>query len=741
MKCARRFVACVLVFLMGTANTPLFAANAVVRAVPSVGQPGMTAPIVVVAPLRSLAVGAVRPLIPSGPLSMASAPMPTLRSRPLTSRAAAASAETSPVAAALVIEELTETVGALLNDTRPGESSSLESSRDLTDGLAAALTGSQEQSVGEPAASAPVQQPPAAPKMNVRQRKMIQTLLQVAAILSDEYAPRDDKKDKFSIDLKRETQKARSAILAEPDMKTRRYQELLAEFVAGLRDYHVGIAFHSTERSRLHFSAMGAEGKLYFAHIDREKLPLSVFPFRAGDEIVAFDGQPAVEAVQNIASRMGGGLDKKTNMRLAEIFLTNRRRARGEAQIPEGPVEIKVRRADGKLYRVSMPWDYTPELVAQDVPLRDSGLLELEETASAQSWAEADKSAPEVPVESLGGLAWRALTQAAHPWTHIFSQMSAEAASNPFMIGARKSYIPRLGRVLWQTKPDNPFHAYIFKTPDGRKVGFIRIGTYDGGGAAEVKAFKKIIARFQKETSALVIDQVNNPGGAIFYLYALLSHLTDKLLMIPRHQMIIGEGDAKWAGDLFLKALEEKSKRGKKSVDEDEEWSGYPVTQKFMVLTFRFAEFILKQFQAGKRFTDLFHLWGVDDIDPATEETERYTKPILLLTNSLDFSGGDFFPAILQDNQRALIVGEDTSGAGGAVKQFSLPNQFGIEHLSATWTLARRLNGRTIEDWGVSPDIVLAPTAKDLRSGFSDTRRSILKILNRILDETGSAAP
>ena len=577
--------------------------------------------------------------------------------------------------------------------------------------------------------------------VNATQQRMLSSLHQVASIFAEQYAPLDMKSERFQLDLKREYDNAKTAILANPDMTTRQFQDLLAKLVAAMRDYHVSISFHSTESSKLPFQVRGAQGRYYLTYIDREKLPLDVFPFKMGDEVVAFDGRPTAEAVAEIAGRMTANT-AETDMRMAELFLTNRRRARGDNDIPQGAAEI-VFRSKGEFYKVRMPWEYTPELLAQDVPLRNADLLEPEGLIGGGI---APRSGPATAgfFSSVG----KAIVAAVHPLIDLFANMRAEAADNPFMIGARKSFVPRLGKVLWRSDEDSHFDAYIFETKDGKKKGYIRIAAYDGD-YAEVKEFAKIIKKFQAETEALVIDQVSNPGGSVFYLYALASHLTDRTLVAPRHRLLIGEGEAHQSAELLLKLMRESQKPEKKEKkkklkpgEEEEEPNagGYPITPKFMQLMVRSAQFILQQFNSGKRFTDLIHISGVDDIDPAPKADERYTKPILLLTNALDFSGGDFFPAIMQDNKRATILGVRTAGAGGIVNSFDV-GQFGIDHLSATVSLAERPNGQPIENLGVTPDIPYEITAKDLRTGFAEYRWKILKALNALLEPAAPSAP
>jgi len=700
------------------------------NAIPAVPSVLGTMPLPLSAP--AIAPGMTPSLAPSlalSPLSLTASPVPVLPAALAVAALPAAAAPLTP--ASVRIETITGEAGALFTASKPaGDTDSSESARaeggKMFDGA---------QASGDAGVSVP-------PGGNLTQQKMSRTLYQVASIFAEQYAPIDWKKERFAVDLKREYDKANAAIIADPKITTRGFQDVLTTFVASMRDYHVSISYNSTERAKLPFLVAGAEGKHYFAYIDREKLPMKLFPFRVGDEVVAFDGKPTSQAVAELAARLGGNTTE-TDLRLAELFLTNRRRGRGDVNIPDGDVTLAIRSA-GKLYKVKMPWDYVPELIPQDAPVRDSGLLETLEPKLGTPEAFdlnaplGPDAAPRLPEGELKAFKARAFGDASHPMTKLFADMRAEAAANPFMMGARKSFVPRMGEIVWETKDDDHFHAYIFKTPDGRKVGFVRIAAYDGG-AKEVARFGKIMAKFQKETDALVIDQVSNPGGAVFYLYALASHLTDKTLLTPRHRLIIGESDAQWAAELLLKiinAQQGRAAKAPKASSEDDgadEWSGYPVTQKFMVLMVQFAQFILKQLEAGARFTAPTHLWGVADIDPAPNAEERYTKPIVLLTNALDFSGGDFFPAIMQDNKRATILGVRTAGAGGAVKPYSLPNQFGIEDLAATWTLAQRPDGRPIENLGVDPDIAYEFTAKDLRTGFAQYRRRVLDALAGLL--------
>ncbi|MEI8347518.1 MAG: protease-like activity factor CPAF, partial [Pseudomonadota bacterium] len=235
------------------------------------------------------------------------------------------------------------------------------------------------------------------------------------------------------------------------------------------------------------------------------------------------------------------------------------------------------------------------------------------------------------------------------------------SADNPHKIGARQSFVPSLGLKIWESTSGKFYHSYMYMTEDRKLIGYIRIPSH--AGELEAAEFEEIIGRFQKTTDALIIDEINNPGGSVFHLYALVSMLTDTALSTPRHQMTITPKDVTEA----YANLDELSKA---STDEEAQQllgmktsGGYPVDMKMVSFLKDNYRFILEEWNAGHTLTKPYFIWGVDKINP--HPRVNYTKPILVLTNELDFSGGDFFPAILQDNKRVKILGTRTDGAGG----------------------------------------------------------------------------
>jgi len=707
--------------------------------------------------LPSLAPVSVSPALqaPSG--------LPTVQSRSLQAQGVSAQAVLSGVAAARSVTPakgasvqasqtpvnaknvaaVSSQVRDILHDAGPVQDSRAESAVSLGDRIFSFLIGGfsgKSDDAPAPAQSTQMELPlqPADAEnasrlarnpeasLNITQKKMLQTLDYVASIYTEHYAPLGWKQQN-GVDLKKVYQDIRKQVVDTPNMSFRQFQNLLAKFVASTKDYHTGIQFFSTEKAKLPLFIMQAEGKYYIAYVDRTKLSEAEFPYQVGDEVVEFAGKPTAEAIEDIVKATGENV-RSTDLRLAEMRLTSRIRQTG-AEVPQGPVGLKIKTSDGVEHVVTLEWAYQGEVVPQDVPVLDGGLdAQTQQMDLGLGRADLDipsRSVAQKIVDALRAAVRKLLPDAAHPHAQIFKSNAEADSANKFIIGSRESYVPKLGKVLWEMPKNMPLHAYIFENAAGKLIGYVRIPHYMGE-EKEAALFAQLIAQLEKKTDGLIIDQLNNPGGSLFYMYSLLSNLTDKPLIVPQHKLLVDESDAYWAAQMMEEAAKEGAEKEvvkamKKefnlSVDDG-------LTQKVL----GYAKFIIDELKSGRRLTRLFHLFGIDKIAP--HPVAHYTKPMLLLINALDFSCGDFFPAILQDNKRATLMGVRTSGAGGGVKSMEFLNQFGIAQLAYTWTIAERPNGQPIENLGVTPDIKYDLTANDLKNNFSD----YVKAINAAID-------
>ena len=138
----------------------------------------------------------------------------------------------------------------------------------------------------------------------------------------------------------------------------------------------------------------------------------------------------------------------------------------------------------------------------------------------------------------------------------------------------------------------------------------------------------------------------------------------------------------------------------------------------------------MNEWNSGRKLTNPFWIAGVDHINPAPV---HYTKPILLLVNSLDFSGGDFFPAIMQDNKRVTVFGTRTAGAGGYVADIQVPNDIGIDKFRCTESIASRADQNPIENLGVKPDVEYSMTEADFSQNYTGYVKAIQKALGDLV--------
>jgi C-terminal processing protease CtpA/Prc len=517
------------------------------------------------------------------------------------------------------------------------------------------------------------------------------------------YAPTEWKKEFAGWDLQREYAAATSRAQSKADLTVAEGRRILMDFVYSMRDYHVSIQFLSTEASSLPLTIRSAEGRYFIVSIDREKLSEELFPFSVGDEVTTFDGRPVADVVAELRTNTAENT-AVTDQALAELSLTSRRTARG-LPAAQGPVTIGIKAQGSETVSTrQLIWDYKQE----EIP----------------------------PIESV----FRSKFPKNEKKSLIPNfQMTANAdlaAEDPHAIGSRNSYLPNFGPTIWESEPTDPFQAYIYRDENNKMIGVVRIRSYffmtEDAKAYDdaVLAFSKIVNRMEKFTDAMVIDQLNNPGGSVFYLYALASTLSPTPMQTPRHTMSITPTEVQ-------ECLQTLKMLDKIKTDEDarkeigEVVHGYPVNLQFLHFYRGYCTTYIQDWKAGQTMSRPFWIAGVDQINPYPKGT--YTKPIMVLTNELDFSGGDFFPTILQDNQRAKIFGVRTAGAGGYVNEFRFPSLLGVEKFRVTQSLAHRATQNPIENLGVTPDIAYTMTANDRQNNYADYVKAVKEAIKGLL--------
>lgn len=501
--------------------------------------------------------------------------------------------------------------------------------------------------------------------------------------LNVQYAPAEWKRSYSGWDLNAELAKAKDRLAAmTPHITQKDFHQVVKDFLGSMNDYHVGVSFASTESASLPFSVKGAEGHYYITSIDTDKLSPTYYAIEVGDEILLFDGLPIEETIESLRWSNASNSNAATDQRLAELALTSRSGARGDF-VPRGTVSITIwSNAANRALTYQLIWKYQPEQIATRKKPPSNG-----SKSAFQSWSMLS------PLDNLFG--------------------AKEKLDSP--LGARESAIPFLGNPDWVSDPDYPFHAYIYLNADGKKIGYIRIPTYRKH-REDVIGFGGALYYLQRNTDALVIDQIDNPGGYVPYMYALASMLTDRPLSTPKHRLTITQQDVlKAIQELeILTTIENEAEAAEFFAQLGE--VGGATSYQMVQFEIEFCRFIINEWNEGRTLTNPIYIQGIDQINPHPQC--QYTKPILFLVNELDFSGGDFMPAILQDNQRATIFGTRTAGAGGFVAALEFYNRNGIDSIHFTRSIAERPNKLPIENLGVTPDIAYSMTAEDLQFGY-----------------------
>ncbi len=523
---------------------------------------------------------------------------------------------------------------------------------------------------------------------------------------STSYAPLSWKRESLHVDFNAQAQATKDKIRKAKKLSLKEYQYLIRDLLNSTHDYHVSFSFNSTEGAMLPFEIEGAEGRYFISEIDSFADYKFLEKATVGDEILKVNGKPIQDLIKALKLELMSS-NPQTDEAFAQFFFSFRIRALG-MDVPNGKMMLELLDAEtGKKKLASTEWDYQEEIIS-DPPYKIKSKR-----------------------KSKGNI-FRPLMLSGYA-SVLKNLKQAPKVKGINMLGEREGFLPKLGDPIWTSSFFNPFDAYIYTNAQGFNIGYIRIPDFFPEDYYEnTQAFKELIKEMENQTDALIIDVLNNPGGCAQYMYAMISTLIRQPLIVPKERITITQEDVWMALEIqdYIEFVLDIPFLLDSYIEELSKEDGFDYERENIENMLEYSYFITDQWNRGNILTDPIHIPTIKTIKP--NKSIVYTKPLYVLVNSLSISCGDFFPAVLQDADRATIIGSRTAGAGGYIDSMHFGNVYGLNEIIYTKSVAERTNQKKekIENTGVTPDVIYETTVDDLKNahrGFIEVINSTIK--------------
>ena len=135
-------------------------------------------------------------------------------------------------------------------------------------------------------------------------------------LLQVKYAPKTWKEQYLGWDL------AQSSIFAEQKLKsvenpsTSFCQQVIADFIGALSDFHAGVSFFAVESAYLPYSVQkSSDGRFYFVDVMTFSTDI-----RVGDELLEVDGKPVEEVLATLYGANHKGTSAEESAALRTLF-------------------------------------------------------------------------------------------------------------------------------------------------------------------------------------------------------------------------------------------------------------------------------------------------------------------------------------------------------------------------------------------------------------------------------------
>lgn len=512
-------------------------------------------------------------------------------------------------------------------------------------------------------------------------------LSQLIHQIKNGYGPKEYKKEKLGIDVDTLAKKYWREM--EKTKNNGEFYSLIIKFVAEFKDGHFNASIPTGYKAFLPVDVNLIKDKVLIENVQREILSVETFPFEKGDEVIALNGRP-VEEIMNEFIPYVQTANPLAAKAVAAYWITFR--PGRKVPVPLGDATLTVRsRKTGKEETVKLAWQYIGELFDENIVSATKAMTAFFET---------------VPQSS------NAYDPTSLSMKDIVGDMRPNLESTYHCNPITRINIPKNAVILIE----KPFTAYYYPTSGGN-IGYIRIPDYsppdDNKDGKEdygewFENYRWTLNKLEKNTMGLVIDQDHNCGGDIYYLENIVS-----LFIKGEFEPMQFKFRASKEQLLWLKSwMEEYNNPYYMEYDGVLEIYGI----------------IKDSIEKGLYLTPMTTAHGNQKITGLNV----YTKPVVILIDYFAGSGGDAFPAIMQGMGRAKLLGTTTAGLGGHVAE-TAPLTYSQIKIRLTQSLFFKPDGTPVENIGAIPDIPYEITADDFVNGYEGYKefytKEILKLV------------
>jgi Peptidase family S41 len=538
----------------------------------------------------------------------------------------------------------------------------------------------------------------ASAQMTVDQK--VSDFTQLAATYAKNYAPYEWKVLSQKFDLYKIKTWLDRVKASKDDLE---FMDICVEYVASLNDAHDFVQFQSDFAADLGFSVDLFDGVYLIDFINRAQLRTTAYPFQNGDELISIDGVATAKWVQDNL-KYGISANPRSSARWTADLITFRPQATipGAVNLPDRATVV-IKRQSGTVETYNIPWakSGTPLFAVGPVPgLNVNAVKKTKVNIIRKADEETGTADPEMevqlkptPVPSLSNLRLPENKVRAG----LKEVLNLEAVPPVFAFPA--GFTQRLGRSGFDYFSSGTY------TTAGSKIGYIRIPTFlPSSEGAALNQFVSEITYMQANTDGLIVDVMRNGGGDACYAESLLSYV------IPTKFRTIGYEIRATASIVS-------------SLSGEVEFAKSIGAEPWMIRTLQtLLDGVKQAYSENRGRTGPIPVcdWSLD-IDPALDRNGRiaaYSKPMMLVTDEMSISAAEMFAAVFQDNQRGIVYGMRTMGAGGAVNLSVEGTTFSESLTNVTISLMNRKNPIVTSDYPTAPYVENIGVRPDIEADY-----------------------